>query len=203
MLGKHNVRTWATRSTLRDVQSIHVHPDFVKPSDADLSVIKMSQPVGFTVTIKPICLWSESNELRLVRGKMGKIAGWGRDESGKAVVEEAKQLEIPVVGQEECLRSDERFFKLTSNRTFCAGNRDFWLNFCLNCVISGDLKGKSPCTGDSGGGFVMKRGKSWVLRGVVSSALVDVNTRTCDTSKYVVFADVAKHMDWIITILTA
>lgn len=67
----------------------------------------------------------------------------------------------------------------------------------------GGLQGTGPCTGDSGGGFVIKRGKNWVLRGIVSSALLDVNTRTCDISKYTVFADVAKYMDWIITILTA
>lgn len=121
MLGKHNVRTWATRSTLRDVESIHVHPDYIKPSDADITILKMSQPVGFSVTIKPICLWAESSDLPLIVGKKGKLAGWGRDENNHPYVEEAKQVEMPVVGQEECLRSDERFLTLTSNRTFCAG----------------------------------------------------------------------------------
>lgn len=68
--------------------------------------------------------------------------------------------------------------------------------------LSGDLNGAGPCTGDSGGGFVVKRGDVWVLRGVVSSALLDPDTRSCDTKRYSVFADVAKYSEWIVTILT-
>lgn len=69
--------------------------------------------------------------------------------------------------------------------------------------VAGDLKGSGPCTGDSGGGFVIKRGERWALRGVVSSALVDADSKTCDTKKYTVFADVAQHTEWILSILTA
>lgn len=49
------------------------------------------------------------------------ILGWGRDEDDNTFVDEPKQIEMPVVSQEDCLRSDDRFLKLTSNRTFCAG----------------------------------------------------------------------------------
>lgn len=133
MLGKHNIRTWATRSTIRDVESIHVHPDYVKPSDADISILKMSQSVGFTITIKPICLWSENSELSVITGKKGKLAGWGRDENSNPYVEEAKQVELNIVGQEECLRKDERYLKLTSNRTFCAGKMFF--KYILSIII--------------------------------------------------------------------
>lgn len=54
-------------------------------------------------------------------GKDGTIVGWGKDEHGNQFVEEPKQLKVPIVSHEGCLRSDERFLKLTSNRTFCAG----------------------------------------------------------------------------------
>lgn len=52
--------------------------------------------------------------------------------------------------------------------------------------------------GDSGGGFVVKSGDRWYLRGVVSSALLDRETYMCDTHNYVVFTDVAQFKDWVI-----
>lgn len=111
--------------------------------------------------------------------------GWGKDETGVDYVQEPRQLQIPIVSQEECLRSDERFFRITSNRTFCAG----------------DNSGSSPCTGDSGGGFILKRNGKWTLRGIVSVALLDSQKQSCDMNSYVVFSDVAKFKSWIDTIL--
>lgn len=122
VLGKHNIKTWARRSVLRDVERIHVHPDYKIPSDADIAVLEMSLPVSFTVTIKPICLWSETEEIEAVVGSDGTVAGWGKDEFNNDYIEEARQLVMPVVSNERCLRKDVRFTKLTSNRTFCAGN---------------------------------------------------------------------------------
>ncbi|KAF5281672.1 hypothetical protein FQR65_LT14602 [Abscondita terminalis] len=162
VLGKHNIKSWAVRSEIRDIQSIYVHPDYVRPSDADISILVMYKPVEFTEKIKPVCLWYEETES--IVGDEGVVVGWGRDEFFNEYVPEPRELTMPVVSQEDCLRSDERFLKLTSNRTFCAGSR----------------KGSGACTGDSGGGFIMKRNGRWTLKGIVSSALVDSNTRTCD-----------------------
>lgn len=35
------------------------------------------------------------------------------------------------------------------------------------------------------------------LRGIVSSAIFDQATQSCDNNQYVVFTDVAKYTDWI------
>lgn len=88
---------------------------------------------------------------------------------------------MPIVSQEECIRSNSKFLPITSTSTFCAGDRS----------------GKAPCTGDSGGGFVMKRSDNrFYLRGVVSTALKD-GPLLCDVNNYVVFADVSKFSEWI------
>lgn len=63
------------------------------------------------------------------------------------------------------------------------------------------------CNGDSGGGMVFPRigtsGSStvWQIRGLVSVGVAFQGKDICDTSQYVVFTDVAKHLDWIQGIL--
>ncbi|KAF5280734.1 hypothetical protein FQA39_LY18017 [Lamprigera yunnana] len=184
VLGKHNIKSWAVRSEIRDVEQIFVHPDYVKPSDADISILVMYKEVTFTDKIKPVCVWREEHET--IVGSEGVVVGWGRDEFFNEYVPEPRELNMPIVSQEDCLRSDERFLKLTSNRTFCAGTR----------------KGSGACTGDSGGGFFMKRNGRWTLKGIVSSALIDSKTRSCDLDNYTVFSDVVKYNVWIQQVMT-
>lgn len=54
-----------------------------------------------------------------------------------------------------------------------------------------------PCSGDSGGGFLVKSNNKWYLRGIISSSLVDPETLLCDTNNYAVFTDTAKYTSWI------
>lgn len=109
------------------------------------------------------------------------VAGWGRDESGAEHVAEPKKITLPIVSEETCLRSHRAFANLTSKITFCAGKED----------------GKGPCTGDSGAGFMMKRGEHWTLRGIVSVALEDPISKSCDLTHYFIFVDVAKIVKWV------
>ncbi|XP_031330602.1 serine protease gd-like [Photinus pyralis] len=183
VLGKHNIKTWATKSEIRDVKEIYVHPDYQQPADADIAIVVMDRPVVFTSKIRPVCLWSETSVS--ITGRQGVVIGWGRDEFFNEYVPEPKEVKIPVVSQEDCLRSDERFLRLTSNRTFCAGARD----------------GSGVCTGDSGGGFIMRQNGGWALRGIVSAALTDSSTRSCDLNHFMVFADVAMYQRWIQRVL--
>jgi secreted trypsin-like serine protease len=108
------------------------------------------------------------------------VAGWGRDENNRQITSKAKWVEVPVVSESDCYQSDLVYRYITSNRTFCAGT----------------LNGEGPCTGDSGGGFVIKRGDQYVLRGVVSVSIADPN-KGCDEFKYLVFTDVSKYRQWI------
>lgn len=51
-------------------ESIHVHPEYnTSTSDADISVIVLSEKIEFTRYIKPICLWQGKNDLRDIEGK--------------------------------------------------------------------------------------------------------------------------------------
>lgn len=67
--------------------------------------------------------------------------------------------------------------------------------------FSGRADGSGPCTGDSGGGFYLKRNGRWTIRGIVSAGIVDSARKTCDLKQYVVFSDVAQYLGWIISII--
>ncbi|XP_012143735.1 serine protease gd isoform X2 [Megachile rotundata] len=185
-LGRYRLRDWREQGSVnREVAEYKLHPDF-NPSgnaDADLAVLILRESVEYSVAIKPICLWSGSINLENVVGKAGYVVGWGRDEFGNPYVQEPRQTKAPIVSQEVCLWSNTDFVSFTSNRTFCAGLRN----------------GSGPCNGDSGSGFVMYDNNKdrYFLRGVVSRSLLDGSTMSCDLKQYVVYVDVAKHLDWI------
>ena len=191
-VGRYKLRDWNERSSARrDVIKYTIHPDYqlrgdnesARSADSDLAVLTLNKRVEYTETIQPICLWSASIKLEYVVGQTGFVVGWGRDETGKAFVEEPRHVTAPVVSQTVCLRSHEVFRLITSDRTFCAGKRD----------------GSGPCNGDSGSGFVMFNNNTnrYYLRGVVSRSLKDQITQSCDLRNYVVYVDAAKYLDWI------
>lgn len=53
--------------------------------------------------------------------------------------------------------------------------------------------------GSSGGGMVLKQGKQFFLRGIVSISIALQNTLRCDPTNYAVFVDAAKFTNWIKT----
>ncbi|KAG5873749.1 hypothetical protein JTB14_008321 [Gonioctena quinquepunctata] len=188
ILGKLNIQKWVLSDGEKMVEpeSIHIHPDYKDFSgDADVAILVLGDKLEFTKYIRPLCLWTGKTELEKVVGKKGTVVGWGKDENGLIMTEEPKQIQLPIVSQETCLRSSYQFQYITSNRTFCAGFRN----------------GSGPCNGDSGSGFIIKQDGKWMLRGVVSTSLSDNHSRSCDLSNYVVFTDASKFIDWFLSFI--
>lgn len=75
VLGKHNIKTWALRSTIRDVKRIYVHPEFNSPGDADIAIISMTEPVEYSRTLRPVCLWMEEVSLEYIVSTRGTVVG--------------------------------------------------------------------------------------------------------------------------------
>ncbi|CAL7944456.1 unnamed protein product [Xylocopa violacea] len=188
-VGRYQLRNWMEDgSVTREVKQYKIHPDYnadSKSADADLAILSLREKVEFSELIRPICFWSGSTNLEDVVGKIGYVVGWGRDEYGNPYVSEPRQTKSPIVRQNVCLWSHPKIAQLSSNRTFCAGYRD----------------GTGPCNGDSGSGFVMYNPNTerYYLRGIVSVSLKDVANSTCDLTQYIVYADVAKYRDWLMT----
>lgn len=160
----------------------------------------------FTKFIRPICLWSGSNELKDIEGEQGTVVGWGKDENGDFMTEVPKKVTMPVVSQEDCIRSKYSFRDITSERTFCAGLFlkcvCFFFLVCLKTFFVlglGFRNGTGPCNGDSGSGFILKKDDRWILRGIVSTSLLDQEQKSCDLRHYVVFTDASKFLDWLLS----
>jgi secreted trypsin-like serine protease len=76
-------------------------------------------------------------------------------------------------------------------------------NTLIDCFCV--FQGTSACIGDSGGGFVINKQKTWFIRGIVSLGLVkriksewgeEVIT-TCNESYPSLYTDLASYIEWI------
>lgn len=185
ILGKHNLDDFSeTGSQTHYAKEIIKHPDFMTNDasfDADIAIIILKNPVTYSQHIRPLCLWESNVGFKHTAGETGSVVGWGKDELEGSVKSLPSKLEMQIVSDTTCLRSHESFRHITSKRTFCAGNANY----------------TGPCNGDSGGPFMMKRGGKWFLKGIISASPIDVETRSCDLSTYVVFTDVVKFIPWI------
>jgi hypothetical protein len=60
--------------------------------------------------------------------------------------------------------------------------------FCLKNFV---------CFFNKGGGFFIEIESTWFLQGIISSALLDSDSK-CDNTKYTIYSNVIKYMDWIL-----
>lgn len=187
-LGRHDVTNWTENgSELRETSHIFIHPDYRKTGlisvDADIAVIWLKASIEFSEFIRPICLSLLNDDLKTDESE-GVVVGWGSDGNDQTVTQTPRCISLPIVSEAECLRSSNTFHGITSNRTFCAGRKD----------------GYGPCHGDSGSGMAVLVQARWTLIGIVSAALAGP-ADICDLSNYVVFTDVTKYRQWIISIM--
>lgn len=139
-LGKYNLENLAGDHyfIVSGVDRFDVHPDWNindDKYDADIAIAILIRTIGFTKFIKPICLWTGSSSYEDLVGRKGTIAGWGKTEYSALATDRPKWTEIFIVDTLTCLRSNSAFNSLTSDRTFCAGDRN---------------GSSGPCNGDSG-----------------------------------------------------
>lgn len=124
VLGRTNLQHWEVSDgvMIAEAEEVYVHPNYTSHSaDADIAVLELRKDIVFSVMIRPICLWEDEDDLDLVVGENGLVVGWGKDEDGVKFSPEPKQIELPIVSQEQCLRSGYAYRDITSDRTFCAG----------------------------------------------------------------------------------
>lgn len=164
-------------SKSESIKKVIVHPNW-KPKDirydADIAILQLQNLVIFSDVVQPVCL--PPNNLNVFT-LTGRVVGWGKSESAEKHELKPKQVEIPAYGNEDCFLADYRFAQFGSPRTFCAGEL-----------------GKTPCQGDSGGGFFTQISSKWTLAGIVSAALI----QECGQNDYVLFTNIAKFTPWIV-----
>ncbi|XP_055531550.1 polyserase-2-like [Wyeomyia smithii] len=179
-LGRHDLREHPDHMQVKSVTEVHVHEDF-ETNRNDIALLVLNSTVQYSDYVIPICLdmQADRNAAKL-DGLRGSITGWGQLENG-SLPAQLRTAEMPIVSHLQCLQNDPILFgRFLNPSVFCAGDRN----------------GTSVCKGDSGGGFYVSEGDRWVLKGIVSFAGIDEHDG-CDTSKFVVFANVVYHLSWI------
>ncbi|XP_019558122.2 polyserase-2-like [Aedes albopictus] len=179
-LGKHELYKFDGQLQIVNVSEVHIHEEY-SPNRHDVALLVLDEEVRYSEYVVPICLepvpGGRADDLV---GQLGWVAGWGINENG-TLSEVLKTTQMPVVDITECARSDPNLFgRFVSQAVYCASDRN----------------GTSVCVGDSGGGMYFSTGDRWELRGIVSFGSKS-KTGSCDTSKYIMFVNVAHYHSWI------
>ncbi|KAM9353494.1 complement C1r subcomponent-like [Symphorus nematophorus] len=169
------------------ISSIHIHPEYNNPNDADydndIALIKLQDPITFNSSIMPICLPAEGATFDT--GMIGLVSGFGlRDFQGRRILtNELMYVEVPVVEQETCNNSLNMLKKTKSNIPSLTDNM-----FCAG-VPEG---GKDSCQGDAGGSFTLRdHGYFW------AAGVVSWGPGCGKQGTYGVYTKVANYLDWI------
>ncbi|XP_072934282.1 serine protease gd-like [Epargyreus clarus] len=183
--GVYNILDWGDDdvTVTRNLAAATIHDSYNASTLAnDILLLTFTRTIEFNTYIRPACLWNGNTDLNLIVGAAGVVTGWGVSEIGPAGKGEPRMVRMPVVSTATCRASKPDFFKLTSSKTLCAGDRN----------------GAGPCLGDSGGGLYMLDNGRWKLRGIVSLSLVSQKgDMSCNLDDYVVFTDAAQYLTWI------
>jgi len=186
VLGEHDLRK-ANETTLTKtfrVKKIIVHKTSKgKPSNVDLALIEVTEPIDLT-TYTPLCLPTASNFN--VRGKDVTLTGWGLVTCPSAQSnptcsngEDANTLQeivLPAVDQQTCKKANGWN---TNEKLFCWGGE----------------KKRSGCFGDSGSPLTYSEDSvRWMVTGVVSAGTGDGCGRK---NTYGLGWEVADYKDWI------
>nr|CAL85490.1 CG9649 protein [Drosophila simulans] len=182
-LGRNSLDLFSSGATV-GVARLLIHEQY-NPNvytDADLALLQLANHVDIGDYIKPICLWNENFLLELPSGHKSYVAGWGEDEKGNRNTRLAKMTDTDIITQWECRGNlSEENAKFITSHTICASN----------------AQASGPCSGDSGGGLMLQEQDIWMLRGVVSAG--QRMTNRCNLTLPVIYTDVAKHIEWLVS----
>ncbi|KAL1401000.1 hypothetical protein pipiens_006969 [Culex pipiens pipiens] len=176
---KHELGSNLAQHSVYEIHRVSPEDQWVNLRN-DIALLELNGNVRFTNYVQPICL----NSLNLSYEAVGTVPGWGRTEEHETS-DILKIASLPIVTTIDCLASDRGAFgEMLDNGIICAGYRN----------------GTRVCTGDSGGGLVVKQcsilGCSWTVLGIVSFASSD-EKGSCRSDGYGLFTKVQTYLPWI------
>lgn len=180
------------KSQMIRVAKIH-HPDGYNDIAglyfSDISLLILTDFIELKSYVKPICIDYdlEYNDQTVPSHWVGRVAGWGLEETGGESSTELKVIDLQPIDYHVCkLASTPQFIPYITGDKFCAGYSN---------------SGLSVCEGDSGGGLVFPRQigglQTYFLRGIVS---VGANKQgSCDSDKYTTFTNIQFYIKLILS----
>ncbi|KAJ8687238.1 hypothetical protein QAD02_023032 [Eretmocerus hayati] len=159
------------------IASIKIHELYDKQTfNNDIAIIELDRRIPMDGPASTVCLPRVFERFNYI-GSTGVAIGWGRLGEGRPLSLQLRKVELPIMSEEECLRSEYPKTRVTRNM-FCAGY----------------LEGKKDsCAGDSGGAFNVRKGNGAMdLVGIVSFG------RGCARPKFPgVYTKVSNYLSWI------
>uniref|UniRef100_UPI00358EA3FD transmembrane protease serine 6-like n=1 Tax=Myxine glutinosa TaxID=7769 RepID=UPI00358EA3FD len=179
-LGKLNHTQRNSEQVTRKVKQAIVHPKYnARTIDYDVALLHLKSPVAFSSAIQPACLPASSH--LFAAGEKCWVTGWGNT-GGDSYASILQELEINLIGQENCSDMYSKINDEITPRMMCAG------------FVEG---GKDSCQGDSGGPLACQSRGSWFLAGIVSWG------HGCALPNFPgVYTRVTSVVDWIKQIMT-
>ena len=145
-----------------EIQDIFVHKNYQTVQHYnDIALMKVKTRIEFLPTVGPICLPKGRAFLReTFVGRPSKLIGWGATRFGGSTSDSLREVDVPIVDNQDCYRNYSRIPGLTS--AFPKG-----IDRSLMCagVTTG---GKDSCQGDSGGPLALEVDGRWYELGIVS-----------------------------------
>lgn len=165
------------------------HDDF---KENDIALVKLSTRVTLTRYVRIVCLPETANssmhQNKGTLGSQGFVAGWGATQ---------------VLNPGESPDSDNSSSTVLKHAQFqvkdtelCRNSTDYHFNESLNFCAGSDKHGVGPCTGDSGGPFVMEmfQGGAWKW---VAVGLVSWGEGCGIYGRYTFYTKLAPYVNWI------
>jgi len=170
-------QSYMVDAQIRNITNAKYPSNYTHFTQNDIALIKLSSPVQFSDTVRPICLPKQNEALPV--GKFCVATGWGRIyKDSQQSSETLQQLESPVYDANKCYQMWGSQFNY--NVALCAGPLDGSAAVC-----NGDSGGVLACRGDDG---------RWVQYGVVSYVVSGV---CAFAGMPPVFSKVSTFVDWI------
>ncbi|XP_065209906.1 modular serine protease-like [Planococcus citri] len=145
---------------------------------ADIVALILKEKLDISATVLPACIdWAGSGTItHPEENTLGKVSGWGRIEYEGKYSENLTTVNLPFISRQRCYNIVRHDFKpfITLDK-FCAGKEG----------------GAGVLQGDSGGGFLLRNGPFYYLRGIVS-------LKQASNSSIAAFTDLTDHIDWIL-----
>ncbi|KAG1678343.1 Serine protease snake [Nymphon striatum] len=159
-------------STMLDVSSITIHPNFTAMFDNDIAVVKLSKDIVFSDNMAPSTLPPFQVELPI--GSVVLASGWGYTSFMGVKSNKLRDVQLQVY-----------------NNTVCSDRLN--VSFTENMICAGDLNGgHDACQGDSGGPLVLQSNGKKIVVGIVSFG------RGCGFKGLAAgYTNVSRYIDWI------
>lgn len=105
---------------------VHQSFDF-ETFENDVALLMLETQIKFSSKVLPICLPHAGEVL----GGIGTAVGFGSTENDNERSFILKEVQIPIVDNDECLQSDSEFYeKFLNAGSFCAGEKGVIKNVC-------------------------------------------------------------------------